>query len=359
MNGERYSPLSLPCPRGRQPAGGLPLQGEVPAFRVDSESLSFSEDLSYLPSSEDRLVRFGPYLPASQVLLEGSGPPSLGYRHDIVPVVGSTSLRVPSVQSAPSSTSESSSGRSRPPSHSPSLASETLVSSPSIASGGLSEEPSASSGPSSSAYLPLPSSSSGSPASFTLATFRKRGQEAGLSERAADFAAQSLRPSTRCSYDNRLAGFRKWCSQSSCDPYTASLGSIADFLVSLFDKNSSVSTIRGYRSAIASFHAGFPDGSTVSNSTFLTRLLKSFFLKRPPSRSLIPSWSLPSVLRSLTSSPFEPLHQASLFHLSLKTVFLLAVASGQRRSSLQALSIEPGHLRWENSGVRLIPKAFL
>ena len=125
----------------------------------------------------------------------------------------------------------------------------------------------------------------------------------------------------------------------------------------MFDKNSSVSTIRGYRSAIASFHAGFPDGSTVSNSTFLTRLLKSFFLKRPPSRSLIPSWSLPSVLRSLTSSPFEPLHQASLFHLTLKTVFLLAVVSGQRRSSLQALSIEPGHLRWENSGIRLIPKA--
>ena len=263
----------------------------------------------------------------------------------------------PPVQSAPSITSESSSGRSRPPSHSPSLASETLVSSPSVTTSGFSKEPSASPGPSSSAYLPLPSSSSGSSASFTLAAFRKRGQEAGLSERAADFATQSLRPSTRCSYDARLAGFLKWCSQSACDPYTASLGSIADFLVSLFDKNSSVSTIRGYRSAIASFPAGFPDGSTVSNSPFLTRLLKSFFLKRPPSRSLIPSWSLPSVLCSLTSSPFEPLHKASLFHLTLKTVFRLAVASGQRRSSLQALSIEPGHLRWENSGVRLIPKA--
>ena len=44
VSGERYSPLSLSCPRGRQPAGGLPLQGEVPAFRVESESLGFSED---------------------------------------------------------------------------------------------------------------------------------------------------------------------------------------------------------------------------------------------------------------------------------------------------------------------------
>ena len=111
------------------------------------------------------------------------------------------------------------------------------------------------------------------------------------------------------------------------------LGSIADFFVSLFDKNCSVSTIRGYRLAIASFHAGFPDGCTVSNSPFLTRLLKSFFLKRPPSQSLIPSWSFPSVLRSLTSSPFEPLHKASLIHLTLKTVFLLAVALGLPVSS--------------------------
>ena len=117
VSGERYSPLSLSCPRGRQPAGGLPLQGEVPAFRVDTESLSFSEDLSSLPSPGDILVRFGPDLPASQVLLQGSGPTSLGYRCDVVPVVGSTSLRVPSVQSAPSNTSESSSGQSRPPSH--------------------------------------------------------------------------------------------------------------------------------------------------------------------------------------------------------------------------------------------------
>ena len=136
----RERSIHLMSPR-RQPAGRLPLQGEVPAFRVDSESLGFSEDLSYLPCSGDRLVRFGPRLPASQVLLEGSGPPSLGYRRDVLPVVGSTSLRVPPIQSAPSSTSESSSGRSRPLSHSPSLASETLVSSPFVATGGLSGEP--------------------------------------------------------------------------------------------------------------------------------------------------------------------------------------------------------------------------
>ena len=34
----------------------------------------------------------------------------------------------------------------------------------------------------------------------------------------------------------------------------------------------------------------------------------------------------------------------------------MAFTSGHRVSSLKALFIVPGHLRWEASGVRLIPK---
>ncbi len=41
--------------------------------------------------------------------------------------------------------------------------------------------------------------------------------------------------------------------------------------------------------------------------------------------------------------------------LTVKTVFLLAASTACRRSELHALSIEPGHLRWEPGGVQLIP----
>ena len=41
----------------------------------------------------------------------------------------------------------------------------------------------------------------------------------------------------------------------------------------------------------------------------------------------------------------------------MKTAFLLAVACGRRRSFLHALTIKPGHIRWEINGVRLIPHA--
>ena len=48
---------------------------------------------------------------------------------------------------------------------------------------------------------------------------------------------------------------------------------------------------------------------------------------------------------------------SSLHHLTVKTIFLMAIASGQRRSALHSLCLTPGHIRWERRGVRLIPKA--
>ena len=139
------------------------------------------------------------------------------------------------------------------------------------------------------------------------------------------------------------------------DPRSAPLRDVADFLISLFDKGLTVSTIRGYRSAIAVVHAGFADGASVSTAPSLTGLVRAFFLERPPTRRLLPSWSLPRVLETLARAPFEPLAEASLRDVTIKAVFLLAIASGQRRSALHALSAAPGHVRWERAGVRLIP----
>ena len=42
------------------------------------------------------------------------------------------------------------------------------------------------------------------------------------------------------------------------------------------------------------------------------------------------------MLHQLTKAPFEPLRKASLKHLTFKTVFLLALGSGKRRSEIHA-----------------------
>ena len=132
--------------------------------------------------------------------------------------------------------------------------------------------------------------------------------------------------------------------------------SCCGFLDFSFDKGLALATLRSYRSAIVSCHRGFCDGSSVTNSPFLTRLLMSFFLKRAPSKTLLPAWSLPAIRKVLASAPFEPLHNASLCLFTIKTAFLVAIASGHRVSSLQALCMDPGHFRWEASGVLLIPR---
>ena len=74
----------------------------------------------------------------------------------------------------------------------------------------------------------------------------------------------------------------------------------------------------------------------VSKDENLTRLQDSFHRDRPKGRSGIPSWNLSLVLHQLTKAPFEPLKEASLKHLAFKTVFLLALGSGKRRSEIHA-----------------------
>ena len=65
-------------------------------------------------------------------------------------------------------------------------------------------------------------------------------------------------------------------------------------------------------------------------------------------------------METLASAPFEPLHNCSLKYLTLKTVFLVSLASGRRRGAIQALSASRGHLNFLPHGVRLIPEpAFL
>ena len=65
-------------------------------------------------------------------------------------------------------------------------------------------------------------------------------------------------------------------------------------------------------------------------------LLSSFHRDRPKSSRNLPKWNLSVVLNELTKTPFEPMKDTDLKHLTLKTAFLLALASGKRRSEIHA-----------------------
>ena len=167
-------------------------------------------------------------------------------------------------------------------------------------------------------------------------------KEQGFFEAGAARIEAPQRRSTRSVYEAKWAIFTKWCVSNQVDFRSPPVKSVADFLMYLFeDKKLQPSTIDGYRSAIAD-----KLGSTrvnISKDDNLTRLLESFHRDRPRGRRGIPSWNLSLVLHQLTRAPFEPLREASRKHLTFKTVFLLALGSGKRRSEIHA---------WQHKNIR-------
>ena len=100
------------------------------------------------------------------------------------------------------------------------------------------------------------------------------------------------------------------------------------------DLNRCPSTIDGYRTAIVDTLG--PTLLHASQSSDLNRLLSSFHRDRPKSSRNLPKWNLSVVLNELTKARFEPMKDTDIKHLTLKTIFLLALASGKHRSKIPA-----------------------
>ena len=157
----------------------------------------------------------------------------------------------------------------------------------------------------------------------------------GFSEEVATRIEAPQRSSTRAVYKSKWAIFVKWCGSNQVDFRAPSLKQVADFLLYLFkERQLQPSTIEGYRTAIADMVGNDPVHFGKDES--LTRLLDSFHRDKPKGRRGVPAWNLSLVLHQLTKAPFEPMRKASLKHLTFKTVFLLALGSGKRRSEIHA-----------------------
>ena len=187
-----------------------------------------------------------------------------------------------------------------------------------------------------------PSQRSDKSKSPCLAPRATKIKEQGFSEAVAARIEAPQRQSTRSVYEAKWTIFKKWCVTNQVDFRSPPVKSVADFLMYLFEtKKLQPSTIDGYRSAIAD-----KQGDTtvnISKDGNLTRLLDSFHRDRPKGRRGVPSWNLSLVLHQLTKAPFEPLREASLKHVTFKTVFLLALGSGKRRSEIHA---------WQHKNIR-------
>ena len=150
-------------------------------------------------------------------------------------------------------------------------------------------------------------------------------QEQGFSVEVEERIAAPQGSSTRTIYKSKWALFEKWCRENS-DFSTPSVKQVSDFFMYLYqDLNGRPFTIDGYRTAIVDTLG--PAGHHISQRSDLHRLLSGFQRDRPKSSRNLPKWNLYVLLSELTEVPFEPMKDTDLKHLTLKTTFLLALAT--------------------------------
>ena len=161
------------------------------------------------------------------------------------------------------------------------------------------------------------------------------GHLQGFYVEVAERIAAPQRSSTRTIYQSKWALFERWCRENLVNFSTPSIKQVSDFFMYLYqDLNRHPSTIDGYRTAIVDTLG--PTGLHISQSSDLNRLLSSFHRDHPKSSRNLPKCNLSVVLNELTKARFEPMKDTDLKPLTLKTAFLVALASGKRHSEIHA-----------------------
>ena len=159
----------------------------------------------------------------------------------------------------------------------------------------------------------------------------------GFARHIADRVASGGRTSTQAVYDAKWKIYTDWCIPRQIDPVSSTGPQLAEFFTELFVvKGLAFSTLRGYKASILSVLESTNPLPT-NHLDVLTKLFRTFSAERPVIPRAMPVWDLGLVLQGLKRFPFEPISHSDTRFLSLKTLFLLTLASGARRGEVRAL----------------------
>ena len=178
----------------------------------------------------------------------------------------------------------------------------------------------------------------------------------GLSERVVARVLEARALSTRKHYKSQWDVFVTWCVSLQLDPLNASISLLNRFMDHLFnDRKVSVRTIKNYRSSIA-FHWRTQTGFEIpEDDKIIKDLFRSFKRERPIPHKHVVTWDIGYVLSFFSSGRFKNWDQCSDKDLTLKCVFLLALATGKRRGELHALQHGVPWIKGNYRQVELIP----
>ena len=170
---------------------------------------------------------------------------------------------------------------------------------------------------------------------------KERLRELGYSEEVIKKLELSHASSTRRQYRSKWTLFVAWSSQQTppLDPTSPSEVAMAGFLTHLFDERKiSVGAIRNYRSAITYHWRRLSGYNPPQDDHVMRDLFNSFVRDRPVVTKKVVDWDIRLVLEFFMSGKFASWSDVSPREATLKTVFLVALASGKRRSEIHALT---------------------
>ena len=176
----------------------------------------------------------------------------------------------------------------------------------------------------------------------------------GYSPLSIDVFSAGHEDSSKKAYQSVWAMFLEFLSLNNISQQDVSESTVYNFLsIHLRHLNKKYRTIAKYRCALR-HPLWFSLGLDI-NSIFAELYMRGAFNLAPPvPHAPMPTWSLNSLLGFLDSDNFEPLEEVDFFHLTLKTLALILLASGRRISEIANLSRDnfffPGdqslYLKW-------------
>ena len=109
-----------------------------------------------------------------------------------------------------------------------------------------------------------------------------------------------------------------------------------NFLAQLYDTGISYSSINTARSALSNLMS-LQNWTDSGSNALVSRFMRGVFMQRPASPRYKEMWDVSIVLRYVEK--WYPLKELDLKHLTFKTVMLMALSSGQRCQTINALNI--------------------
>ena len=309
-----------------------------PSDRMDPLPFSPQRSMVSLVQTDDRPIRYPVQSETTAVCLPGARSSSSGNRCTVNELGGSLRLRFSSPAHSGQSNQEGKSRTPSPHSGSPSLASPALVPRASRAVSSSSTQTKCRKRRIISAKVKNPSRRPCKVVSSRLASVRQNLLTLGASRHVLDLVSKSHRSGTNAVYSSHWKRWLHWCTSYSISPSDPSEVDLANFLAYLSQEhNLSPSSLRVYRAAISTTlrQLGAP---SFSDNALLRDVIRGASMAKAQVPRRLPSWDLFLVLSSLRESPYEPLDLADLKDLTLKTVFLIALASGRRASEICHLS---------------------